>query len=389
MVDRGSFNQATDRSVVNRRRFLLASAGVGTVALAGCAGGGDGGGNEAGGETDTAGDEGGGDEEMESGDGEDGTEMESGDGGSGARVTMLTSPPGTAGNSMGNVMMSLLTQETDLEGSASAGSGSIQNVVQVMRGEANISRGVTSLLVKAFNSEEPVDVDTEYRPLQLFSHQILRLPLVVKAGSDYQYYSDLSGVQVARGPQPASFQPALGRALETMIDDHQAAYQSPGQMAPALAAGNVGASVIMDANGAMPSFAQEIASRNDLRMLGITEENRTALEERDDVSTATLPNEDWGDAVDEFVMESETFMPTVNYSMISSGATDAETVYTFCNTVFQNRETLPDQFAGFAPWTEADWYPSLCVPEVPFHPGAAQFLRENDLWHDEFQEAEI
>mgnify|MGYP000536494869 CR=1 FL=1 len=366
-------------SSANRRRFLLASAGAGSLFLAGCSGDGGDGSSD------------GGDGSSDGGDGssDGGSDTTTASGGPSGRVTMLTSPPGTAGNAMGNAMMSLLTQKTDLEGSASAGNGSIQNVVQVMRGEANISRGVTTLLESAFNHEKPVDVETEYQPLQLFSHQVLRLPIVVRTGSDYQYYSDLSGVKVARGPQPASFQPTLDSAFNAIIEDHQAAYQAPNQMAPALAAGNVGASIIMDANGAMPSFAQEIAARNDLRMLGVKEENQTTLKESGDVTTSVFSNDNWGDAVDEFVMEGETFMPVVHYSMISSAATSADVVYTFCQTMYENRKQLPDMYAGFGPWTETEWYNSIVTPDVPFHPGAAKFLKENDLWKDEFQEADV
>ncbi|MGQ4556823.1 TAXI family TRAP transporter solute-binding subunit [Halobellus sp. GM3] len=356
----------------------MASAGLGSVFLAGCSSGSSGN-NQSGGDSD--GSDGGG-----GSDGSSDTTTTSGS--SSNRVTMLTSPPGTLGNAMGNGMMSLFSQETEYSGSASAGSGSIQNIVEVMRGEADLSRGVTSVLWAAYNGEDPVNVDAEYQPLQLISHQYLRAALVCKTSDDFEYVSDLSGSPVARGPQAASFQPALDLAYNAVMDDHNDAYQAPNEMAPALAAGNVKASIIMNTNGAMPSFAQEVASRSSTRLLGWKEENIQQIRDMDNVTGVMQANDFW-DGVDEFVMSPDTFMPSVNYSMISSAATSSEVVYTFLDTIFSNRDGLPDIHAGFGPWTDEEWYTRLVDPRIPFHPGAAEFLRDNDLWSDDFQEADV
>lgn len=384
----GTNRPSSDSSTIRRRRFLVGSAGAGSLLLAGCSGGGDGGdgGGEDGGSDGGDGGGDGGNGDSDAGDGD----SNGGSGGPSGRVTMLTAPPGTQGNAMGNAMMSLLTQETDLEGSAQAGSGSTQNVIQVMRGEAELSRGVTSLLYSAYQREEPVDVETEYDPLQLTSHQYLRLFAVAKAGSDYEYVSDLSGQPFGVGPQAASFQFALSSHFETAMDDYTPSFQAPNDMAPQLAADNLDATIVMNANGAVPSFAQQIIARNDVRLLGWREETMAEIRDDPDLNSFMQPNSFWEEqGVSEFTMDGETFVPAVNYSMISSGATSQEVVYTFLNTMFQNRDQLPELNAGFAPWTEASFWNQLCDPRIPFHPGAAQLLRENDLWQDDFQEAEI
>jgi len=358
----------TRKEAVKRRKFLTTSGMVATALFAGCAGG-DGSDGSGG------------------GDGSDGSG--GGDGGPSGRVTLLTTPSGTAGYSMGNAMASLLSEDTDLTGSSSAGSGSGQNVVQVMRGEADITRAVTPLLVKAYNREEPMDMETEYKPLQLFSHLTLRLPLAVQTSSDFEYYEDLSGVNVARAPQAASFQPALDRAYGSIIENHQPVYQSPNEMGATLAAGNVQSAVLMNTNGLIPSFSEEIAARNNLRLLGIKEENQATLRDNDNIDTTVYPNENYQEVVDEFVMEEESFMPVVNYAMISSGATSEEVVYTFCNTIYDNQEQLPEAHPAFSPWTEKEWYTKLVDPRLPFHPGAEQFLKEKGLWEDEFKQADM
>lgn len=368
---------------IDRRRVLLGTAGAGSLLIAGCSGGGDGGGGDGG---DGGGGDGGGD--GGSSDGGSG----GGDGGPSGRVTMLTNPPGTIGEQLGNGLMSFLTQNTDMTGSAQSGTGSIQNIAQTMRGEAEMTMAVTTMTVDGFKRNDPFNADLPHDPLQLTSLYDLRLAVVCKVQDDFQYVSDLSGQPFATGPEAASFLPTLERAFGQVMDEFNPVHQAPNDMPSQLAADQVKASLHMNIFGsAIPSFAQQIAASNDLRLLGWKEEDLQKIKDNPDINWANTPNSFYKDQdqIDEFVMEGETFMVVTNYNLISHSGVSKEVVYTAMNSWFQNREQLPEIHGAFNAWTNADFWPSLVDTRLPFHPGAAKVLKENDLWQDDFQEGNL
>lgn len=305
---------------------------------------------------------------------------------------MLTNPPGTIGEQLGNGLMSYVTQNTGLTGSAQAGTGSIQNIAQTMRGEAEMTMAVTTMTVNGYERNEPFDSDFPHDPLQMTSLYDLRFGIVCKVQDDFQYVSDLSGQPFATGPEAASFLPTLKRAFSQVMDEFKPVHQAPNDMPSQLAADQVKASLHMNIFGAaIPSFAQQIAASNDLRLLGWTEENMQTIRDDPDVNFVMQPNSlyEEQDQIDEFVMEGETFMVVTNYNLIAHSGVPQDVVYTAMNTWFQGRDELPDVHGAFNAWTNADFWPSLVDTRLPFHPGAAQVLRENDLWQSDFQEGSL
>lgn len=361
---------------VRRRRFLAGSAGAGTLMLAGCLG-------DDGTDDDTGDDTG--DTTDDDGDGDNGDP-------DGERVTMITNPSGTIGEQLGNGLMSYLSQNSGYTGNAQAGTGSIAAIAQVMRGEAELTMAVTTMTVDGYNRNEPFDDDFEYDPLQMTSLYDLRLAVVCKVDDDYQYVSDLDGEPWATGPEAASFLPTLERGYSLIMDDFNAVHQAPNDMGSQLAADQVKAAMHMNIfGGSIPSFAQEIAARNDLRLLGWQDDEMALIEDDPDVNSVTTANQFYEEEnqIDEFVMEDETFMLVTNYHLLAHSGVSESVVYDAMNTWFQGRDELPDVHAAFGAWTNEDFWPSLVDTRLPFHPGAAEVLRENDLWHDDFEEGSL
>lgn len=378
MVDETGKQSPVARSkLVSRRRFLAGSAGTSTVLLAGCMGG-DGDGGDGGGGDGGSGDDGGGD----GGDGGDG------DGPSG-RVTALTTPEGSAGHVMGNGLMSLISQETDLTGSAQAGTGSQANIAAIMNGDADFSWGVSQILWDAYEGNEPFDQeDFEYQPLQLHTFYNVVVGIGAKTSSDYQYISDLEGRPIAVGPRETSFYPVLEAFLTTILDDYNPVYQAPPDIASQLAADNVDAAIILSlGSGDLPSWTQETVNTNDIRMLGVRDENVQSIRDNP-AATSVMQSNDFWSGVQEYTTEGETLIVSTNYNAISSMATSEDVIYTVMRTAWDNRDGLTDVHPAFQIWQEDENWVELCDPRLPFHPGAAQFLQEEDLWRDDFQVAE-
>lgn len=383
IVNMSPSNQPTDGTrtiIASRRKLLQSSVGASSLLLAGClGGGGDGDGED-------------GDADMDQGTTVSGTNEGGDDGTPTGRVTMLTNPPGTIGEQLGNGLMSFLTQNTGLTGSAQAGTGSTQNIAQTMRGEADMTMAVTTMTVDGYERNEPFDSDFPHKPLQLTSLYDLRLAPVCKIQDDYQFVSDLSGEPLATGPEAASFLPTMERAFNVAMDDVSLVHQAPNDMASQLAADQVKATLHMNIFGSViPSFAQQIGANNDLRLLGWTEENMNNIRDNPDINHVMQSNSLYEEEnqVDEFVMDGETFIVVTNYNLLSHSGVSQEVVYTAMNTWFQQRTELPEVHGAFNVWTNADFWPSLVDSRLPFHPGAAQVLKENDLWRDDFQEGAL
>lgn len=373
-------------SIASRRQVLKYSGALGvTVTLAGCSGGGSGDGGDDGGGDD--GDGGGGD----GGDG--GGSTSSGDGGGASTsFTFRTGPSSSMAFGLANQLSSQLEQNSGLNMSVEAGPSASESVVQLLRGDVELAYGGTLTGIRAQNGEGNFGAIQEPKQLmQIMSYYWIRTGLVTKTSSDVRTYGDLDGQAYTVGSYDFSFFAGMRHAFENMMGDFDPEHRSYdlNQMATALSNDQVvAAGGPLYINGITPSYIEQLYSQSDVRLLAWSDDLRSAIEDNPRVSSAMVSNDELS-GVAEFQTEGETFMVSTNSNWYVTDLLSADTVYTLMDTIWGVKEELPDAHAGFGPWATEDFWTANMSPEIPVHPGAAQFLQEKGLWDDSFTVGEI
>lgn len=343
----------------SRRSVLVASAGVGlTAGLAGCLDQIPGGGSDTQSKTE---------------------------------FTFSAGPSDAMAFAMGNQIASTLKQSSEYTMHVTSNAGE-QIVVNLLKGDAELSYSSVFMALDVVNRRGAFsEIEINHEPMHLTSFYSIDIGLLAKTSSDVEYMSDLSGKTIAPGPSGAAYWDPVDYSLSNFVDGFQKDYEhsSVSQFSSYLSSGRaLAVGGPYNINGIIPGYIQQIHSQNDTRLLTWTEDSIEAIRDDPRISGRRISNDKLGDA-NEFVTSPDTFLSSLRYNLWGSDLLPEQSAYDLLKTVWEARANLPDAHAGFNPWTEGEFWTSNFSPEIPVHPGAAEFLKEKDLWSDEYTVGDV
>ncbi|QCS43962.1 TAXI family TRAP transporter solute-binding subunit [Natrinema versiforme] len=204
---------------------------------------------------------------------------------------------------------------------------------------------------------------------------------------DLESLSDInSDTRVSPTPSGSGTAPALERALDHATDDYERVSTSYGEQGNAMNENqlDVGVGTLMNF-GIVPSWLQETASTVDnLRVLDVSDETEQAWNDDDRLLIQSADTSQ----IDNVDTPGEVPAPTFAYNFVCRGDLEYDTVYTFLETMYEQRQQLADYHGLLGTFEEDEFWVKNMYDGVPFHPAAADFYEEIGVWSDEYERAD-
>jgi len=338
---------------MNRREFLYGTAAMGALGLAGCTSGG-------------------GDSDMS--------------------LRVGTSAGGT--KNVGLAVEQAASNHSDsLEYATVESPGYIGTIRRMAQGQFNSGITDNNSLNKAIEgtgtfAEQGVDSIPWYG-FYAFPYSIY---VVARDGTDIETFDDLAGKNV----YPA--EPGYSTRATTLdvwsqeptadIYDQMNIVDLSVEDAPgAMEEGEIDASIAYGTPGAgYTGFVTQIASRIDVHYVEPTDALKQSAEGYGGAGTSTVSYSDWslGNA-DIGTDEVFTWDLEVNYTFNPTASDDA--VYELCRVVEEHNEDINSTEAQFNNFESTSDMHASAREQIPVHPGAAQYYKDNDAWDDSLTEA--
>lgn len=288
---------------------------------------------------------------------------------------------GTANTAL-EAMSAVVNQNTSLKTSTVVTTGAVEIINLINSGELEGGYAGTINLIQAINGEEPFAGPVPVEAMtQGFGFVSWMLPMITTADTGITSYEDLEGKTVAF-PQQGS---ASAEVMKILFDCYgltgkvNIEYFGWNDAWEALKDGRVDAACGSWANGLPASGIIELCTTRDIVILSVSEEVAKQLGEvNDGIAYQAMTSQN-----DSSIPEGEERLAARNSGVCVFGAdVDEEAVYQFVKTCIDNVEALGNISQDLA--VLKDYVTSVCVPSVPFHPGAARALKEAGLWDDTF-----
>lgn len=338
-----------------RRKFLYGTAAAGAVGLAGCSGGG-------GGSSDMS-------------------------------LRVGTSAGGT--QDVGLAVERAVSEESDeLEYSTVESPGYIGTIRRMANDQFNAGITDNNSLSKAMNdkgafSEESVDRIPQYG-FYAFPYSIF---LIARDGTGIETFDDLAGKNVYPAEPGYSTrattldvwsQDPTADVYDEMNIQNMSVDSAPGAMEE----GTIDATIAYGTPGVRyTGFVQEIASRMDVHYVEPTDALIESAESYSGAGTGTTSYDEWPIA-DTDIGTDEVFHWNleVNYTFNPDAGEDA--VYELCRVVDEHNDVVNDGEAQFNDFESTSDMLGSARENIPVHPGAVQYYKDNDAWDDNLQEGE-
>jgi len=342
-------------SRLNRRNFVKLGTAGGALALAGCLGGG------------------GSDEEV---------------------INISTSGDDSGVFAASQGLASVVNEHADnVTIDATPGDGAAGSMGEVERAEADVGYTENWATASYINGEEPYD---EFESqLQMLFHCF---SFITPYGTNNPEWETIEDVMESDGtptgfltpPGSASLQ-ANVRAFEELGyyegEDYEIANIGFGDAASAMNEGRIDFSVVLLFNmDPPPSYMQQLLSQNDVHLLSWAEENIDAANSIDGVNVRMQDFSEFSDMFSSYDEdEYPAFFADYNY-VTAEGLISSEGVYDMMTALHENRDELADihPYLEGAREDESYWVQQP-LTQLPFHPGMADFLQDNDLWDDAWE----
>lgn len=368
-------NTVTDSTLSERRRFLKAAGAVGLGGLAGCMGSDD----------DSDADDGG-DDGADDGESSD-------EGGETVQWTMGTSGPDSATHASGVAMSQVLSEESDsIDMSAQTTGGTAANPQLIDNGDIDVAQSTSWGVVRANEGDEPYGEPMGKTMTQVLPFMSLEYYLVKR---DVEELSDIETVSDI--PQDGSINMAFGQrggtnhftgldglklsGIENPREKFNIRSMSWGDQGAALRDGRLDIGIVYSVSGVvLAGWEQELDATQAVDVV------EWEFDESD-VEESGLPYFYIDASADPWEQElSSDSIPSlgVGYETVFSEDVSQELGYEFVSTVHDNVEAVRDassvlQGAG----EELTQKLMLASESAPVHPGAEQYMKEEDIWSDE------
>lgn len=356
------------------RRSVIRTIGTGTTVgmfgLAGCSSGGNGDGNGSGNENGSGGD--------------------GGSSGS-ASWTIGTSGEETATHASGVAFSSVINENSDrIQMSAQTTGGTTANNRLIDQGQIDIAQTTHNLLWRANRDEGPyADPPIEKTLCQTFSYMTLDIFLVKR-----QEASSLEGVtrvedlpegtSISFGPRGTSAWDMANDGLSLVGIDNSQEYfdvstMGLGDQATAMNEGRIDVCTCYTANQeTLIGWIQQLDAQVEVDVLewGITADQANSADVP--VAVTEVPADTWNQEISH---DPYTALP-LGYTTVIPADISEELVYEYTDVLMNNVEDVRNASAvlgRFGPDFATEW---LQPTDVPVHPGAEQYYKDNDIWDE-------
>lgn len=359
----------SDRSV-NRRKFLYGTTVAGVTGLAGCSGGNDSGGESGG---------------SNSSDNEGDSSGES----ASLELRVGTSTGGT--RDVGLAVERAVSQDSDSLNYATIESpGYVGTIYRMAQGQFNGGITDNNSLSKALNdegqfSDQPVSQVPNYG----FSAFPYSIYLIARDGTGIETFDDLAGKNVY--PAEPGFS-TRGTALDVWSQEPTAdIYEQMniqnmqvGDAPGALEEGTIDASIVYGTPGVRyTGYVQEMAARADIHYVEPTDALIESAESYSGAGTTRTPYNEWEMPQDIGTDEVFTWDLEVLYTFNPEANADA--VYELCRVVNEANNIVNEGEEQFNDFESASDMLGYAKENIPVHPGAVQYYKDNDAWDDSLQ----
>jgi TRAP transporter TAXI family solute receptor len=286
------------------------------------------------------------------------------------RLIMATG--GTAGTyyPFGGVIAGVVNNETDLQITPNASGASVDNLQQIVAGDAHIILAQNDASYYAFTATEiwsDLDPVPELRALMALHPEPVQI--VVPAGSDIHSVEDLAGMRVSIGDVGSGVEANSIQILGVhglTLDDIHVSNLGVGPSADAMREGSIDAFFF---TAIAPTGAiMELAVRHDIRLVPIDDARIDMLiDNYDFYARAYLGPEHY-----EFLTEPVQTV-TVHAQMVVHESMDEDIVYTIVRTIMDNRAAIAE---GHRAGEYIEERHAVTYVSIPLHPGAIRFFQE-------------
>lgn len=377
-----------------KRRDVLKGTGAlgaaGLIGLAGCAdtsGGGDGSGGDSG---DSGGDGG-------SGDGSgDGTETEDVPEDAEVMVVGTAASPTANFAAMQGFGTAVNENSDEVYMDVRPSEGMAANIGAMNRDEIDLG------LQTDYNAAKIREGEGAYEDLDFELSQIVQTAttewLLISNDESIQSYEDIdSDVRVAPGPPGSSVLEYFADIFGALDIEYNETPVGFGDIGSALAEGRIDVGLAATNNAPTasqqdgaeliePGWVQQIKGTVDAQLLGLSEENFSALQDTPGLNPFYIETD--------LVPDGYAYVPDQVPAMVQTtylcGPTDAsyDAIYEMLETAWDLRDSMGDYHNFLSYHQYEDHWTNRAYEDVPFHDAAADFYEEVGLWEDDFERAD-
>ncbi|QLG50186.1 TAXI family TRAP transporter solute-binding subunit [Natrinema halophilum] len=314
-----------------------------------------------------------------------GTSGDSGNGsvpGADGEMIMTTSTETTSAYSMSQVIANAVSQNSDLTVQARPSEGTNANIGRLQRDESDISYIQNWTASKVANGEDPFG-NLDYTPYQVF-HLYDLAWFLCTANDGWTSVSDIgSGDRISPTPSGSGTAEMLEYALGFVTEDYERISIDYGSQGGAMSEGRLDAGAGTFINGSVePGWLQQMKGTVDLRLLQWPDDTVSELEQ----DPAIIVNSVDTTAFDNYGYAPDTLnTPGLSYNFVVRDDFSGETLKSFLNTLWEQREGLGESNALLGPMTEGEHWTKNSYTTLPFHPAAAEFYKDKGVWNDEYE----
>lgn len=343
--------RTSDHNGFQRRGFLKGAAGaVGIGTIAGCLGDSDGGDTSA--------------------PGADG------------QMVMTTSTETTSAYSMSQVIANRVSQNSDVSVEARPSEGTNANIGRLERDESDIVYVQNWTASKIEEGADPFG-DLSYTPYQVF-HLYDLAWFLCTANEEWETVADIeSGARVSPTPRGSGTAEMLEHALGYQTEDYERVSMDYGEQGGAMNEGrlDVGAGTWVN-NAVEPGWLEQMKGTVDLRVLQWPDEILSDLQDDPSIIMSQVDTADF----DGYGYLPDTLnTPALAYNFVVRDDFHEETLRSFLETLWENRDGLGDDNALLGPMEDGEFWTTNGYETLPFHPVAAEFYQDKGVWNDDYE----
>lgn len=329
----------------------------------------------------------------------------SGDGGNG-------DGDGGGGNGDGDGGTTTLTIGSSTEGSISFAeaqglqaavretSDSVSVSTQTTQGnEANlrlIDNGeVDAAFITNFGWQKAIAEEGPYadRPISTFPYQgwimmDLHEYWVTPSDSDIDTTDDLVGASIFLNPQGtgvrATVEPVVRNA--GIYDEAEVMEISRDDVPGAFEQGRLDAAVVYGVNyQSIAGWVQQIDARNDVSLVETTDSYVQAIEDTSGVPAREIEVYGW----EQDLGATSTTASSLVSQFCFHPSVSVEAAKELTRIGYEEKDLIRDTTPSYPDFENIEEMTNNVMPDVPVHPGTAEYWRENDAWNDSWTEGEV
>jgi TRAP transporter TAXI family solute receptor len=303
--------------------------------------------------------------------------------GADGEMVMTTSTQDTAAYTMSTVIANVVNQNNDtVNVQAQPSEGTNANIGRLSQDQSDIVYIQNWTASKIANEEEPFG-SLDFTPFQVF-HLYDLAWFMCSSNEGWTSVSDIgSGDRISPTPSGSGTAEMLEYALSFVTEDYERISIGYGEQGSAMSEGRLDAGAGTFVNLAVePSWLQQMKSTTDLRLLQFPDNVVSQLEEDPSIIMSEVDTTQF----EGYAYAPDTLnTPALAYNFVTRDDFDYDTLYTFLETLWSQRDGLGDENALLGTMEEGSFWTENGYDTLPFHPAAADFYKEKGVWNDDYE----